>query len=111
MINKLIGYVDSPELSYPTLEQRLEIAKVPAFDLAQFKLLASTEQERVVVIVQDPFTSFYEASVVESLAELINKLGYKANVLPFRPNGKPQHVKGFLPEFTQTAERYRTVVQ
>lgn len=104
MINKLIGYVDSPELSYPTLEQRLKIAKVPVFDLPQFKRLAPTDQERVVVIVQDPFTSFYEASVVESLAELINKLGYKANVLPFRPNGKPQHVKGFLPQFTQTAE-------
>jgi Fe-S oxidoreductase len=54
--------------------------------------------------VHDPFTSFYDAQVVESLVTLITKLGYEAVLLPFMPNGKPQHVKGFLKEFAKTAK-------
>lgn len=55
-------------------------------------------------IVQDPFTSFYDAEAVESLVVLITKLGYEPVLLPFMPNGKPQHVKGFLKEFAKTAK-------
>jgi Fe-S oxidoreductase len=54
--------------------------------------------------VQDPFTSFYDAQVVESLVLLISKLGFEPVLLPFMPNGKPQHVKGFLKEFAKTAK-------
>ena len=57
-----------------------------------------------VCIVQDPFTSFYDAQVVESLVILITKLGFDPVLLPFMPNGKPQHVKGFLKEFAKTAK-------
>ena len=35
---------------------------------------------------------------------LSKKLGFNAVLLPFKPNGKPQHVKGFLKEFAKTAK-------
>jgi Fe-S oxidoreductase len=68
------------------------------------KQLSPEQLAKKVCIVQDPFTSFYDAQVVESLVTLITKLGYEAVLLPFMPNGKPQHVKGFLKEFAKTAK-------
>jgi Fe-S oxidoreductase len=56
-----------------------------------------------VLLVQDPFTSFYEAELVADALLLLEKLGYKPLVLPFLPNGKPEHVKGFLKQFGRTA--------
>ena len=51
-----------------------------------------------------PFTSFYDANVVEAMMALIEKLGFTPILLPFKPNGKPQHVKGFLGKFAKTAK-------
>ena len=53
--------------------------------------------------MQDPFTSYYDAPVVRDLVKLASKLGYQPHLLPFKPNGKPQHVKGFLRAFARTA--------
>jgi Fe-S oxidoreductase len=74
------------------------------FNLAALQALSPEQLAKKVCIVQDPFTSFYDAQVVESLVTLITKLGYEAVLLPFMPNGKPQHVKGFLKEFAHTAK-------
>src|SRR5690606_13673700 len=57
-----------------------------------------------VIIVQDPFTSYYDAGVVEDFVALLVKLGKKPILLPFKPNGKAQHIKGFLKRFRSTAE-------
>lgn len=103
-IEKTVGYIDTPILSQPTLQQRLAKRDNKRFDLATLQALSEKERGNKVCIVQDPFTSFYDASVVESLVVLIEKLGYEPVVLPFMPNGKPQHVKGFLSEFAQTAK-------
>ena len=73
------------------------------------KLSADEQQSDYVLIVQDPFTSFYEAELVESFITLITQLGKKPMLLPFKPNGKPQHVKGFLHEFKLTAKKCRRV--
>ncbi|MDP5031747.1 MAG: FAD-binding oxidoreductase [Paraglaciecola sp.] len=102
-IRKTVGYVDTPHLSVPTLEQRLD-SDIQHFDLAQLKGLSETQKAKKVCIVQDPFTSYYEAGVVDALAQLITKLGYEPVLLPFMPNGKPQHVKGFLDKFAKTAQ-------
>lgn len=51
----------------------------------------------MVLVVQDPFTSYYDAQVVADFIRLVEKLGYQPVVLPFSPNGKAQHIKGFLP--------------
>ena len=103
-IRKTIGYIDTPILSQPTLNQRLNGNAAIHFDLDGLKQLSPEQLAKKVCIVQDPFTSFYDAQVVESLVTLMTKLGYEPVLLPFMPNGKPQHVKGFLKEFAKTAK-------
>tara|TARA_R110002096_G_scaffold195674_4_gene378347 strand:+ start:2621 stop:5695 length:3075 start_codon:yes stop_codon:yes gene_type:complete len=99
-----IGYVDTPLLSIPTLEQRTTVHQFSTFDLSQLKAMPSDERAKSLLIVQDPFTSFYDAKVVEDFMLLVSKLGFQPILLPFKPNGKPQHVKGFLAKFAKTAK-------
>lgn len=104
-MNKLlastVGYVDTPLLSVPTLQQRTKHQY--QFDLTALQQLSAEQRANYVLLVQDPFTSFYEAELVADALQLIEKLGFVPVLLPFMPNGKPQHVKGFLREFATTA--------
>ncbi|MGO2477088.1 MAG: D-2-hydroxyglutarate dehydrogenase YdiJ [Pseudoalteromonas sp.] len=102
LIEKTVGYVDTPILSSPPLTK--QINKSQRFDFNFLTSLSKEEQNDYVLIVQDPFTSFYEAELVVSFIKLITALGKKPMLLPFKPNGKPQHVKGFLNEFKSTAK-------
>lgn len=97
-----VGYVDTPLLSVPTLAERVQ--ERYRFDLAELTALSASERANTVLLVQDPFTSFYEADLVADALALLEKLGFNPILLPFLPNGKPQHVKGFLREFAQTAK-------
>jgi FAD/FMN-containing dehydrogenase/Fe-S oxidoreductase len=99
-----IGYIDTPLLTVPTLKQRVKKQGFESFDLSRFQQYSSEQLKNYVFIVQDPFTSFYDAGVVESMMKLIAKLDFKPVLLPFKPNGKPQHVKGFLKRFAKTAK-------
>lgn len=101
-IEKTVGYVDTPILSTPSLKQRLN-ESVTRYDYDTLSSLNDIERAKTVLIVQDPFTSFYDASVVEDFVSLCTQLGYKPVLLPFKPNGKPEHVKGFLTRFAKTA--------
>ncbi|HEX5792829.1 MAG TPA: (Fe-S)-binding protein, partial [Rheinheimera sp.] len=100
-LEKTVGYVDTPLLSVPTLAQQL--GKNYRFDLSALQQLTPEQHLRTVLLVQDPFTSFYEAELVADALRLLEKLGFNPVLLPFLPNGKPQHVKGFLREFAKTA--------
>ncbi|AKB07449.1 D-2-hydroxyglutarate dehydrogenase YdiJ [Vibrio cholerae] len=100
---KTVGYVDAPLLSVPTLAQRLRRHPVVLFDMQRLAGLSQEEREQHVLIVQDPFTSYYDADVVEDFVALLLKLGKKPVLLPFKPNGKAQHIKGFLRQFRSTA--------
>lgn len=101
ILAKTIGYVDTPALSVPSLYQR--VADSDWLDIDSVKALADHERSRMVVLVQDPFTSFYEAELVQAFITVAKSLGYQPKVLPFIANGKPQHVKGFLAKFKNTA--------
>ncbi len=101
LLEKTVGYVDTPLLSVPTLSQ--QVGDLYRFDLAALQQLSAEDKARTVLLVQDPFTSFYEAELVADALNLLQKLGFKPVLLPFLPNGKPQHVKGFLREFAKTA--------
>ncbi len=101
-IKNTIGYVDTPQLSVPAITKR--IAVFQGFDLATLQAMPESERSKVVLLVQDPFTSFYEADLVEDAMHLIQSLGLNPILLPFLPNGKPQHVKGFLAEFAKVAK-------
>ena len=101
LLEKAVGYVDSPLLSVPTLSQ--QIAGRYTFDLDRLQAMSSEQRQKMVLLVQDPFTSFYEAELVADALALFETLGFEPMLLPFLPNGKPQHVKGFLREFAKTA--------
>ncbi len=103
LMKKALGYVDMPLLSSPPLSSTLSPA-IQQFDLAKLKTMSKAEQQQHVLIVQDPFTSFYEAPLVVDYIRLVQKLGFKPVLLPFKPNGKPEHVKGFLTRFAKTAQ-------
>ncbi|WP_161433938.1 MULTISPECIES: FAD-binding and (Fe-S)-binding domain-containing protein [unclassified Vibrio] len=101
---KTVGYVDTPLLSVPTLAARIRRHPLLAFDMQHLMSLSQQEREQHVIIVQDPFTSYYDAGVVEDFIALLVKLGKNPILLPFKPNGKAQHIKGFLKQFRSTAE-------
>lgn len=104
LTEKIVGMVDIPLLSFPTLKSSLQQQDISEFDLHKLQALSAQQRESYVLIVQDPFTSYYDADVVRDLMLSIKKLGYKPVLLPFKPNGKPQHIKGFLTEFAKTAK-------
>ena len=97
-----VGYVDAPLLSAPSLQKRQVIST--DFNMEMLVNLTESERRDYVLIVQDPFTSYYDAQVVEDFTKLALKLGKKPVLLPFKPNGKAQHIKGFLSKFSATAK-------
>lgn len=97
-----VGYVNAPLLSYPALSERTS-ALFSKFNLTALQDLSDTDRQKHVLLVQDPFTSYYDADAVDKTLQFLQQLGYTPVLLPFSPNGKPQHVKGFLHEFEQTA--------
>ncbi|QIR14796.1 D-2-hydroxyglutarate dehydrogenase YdiJ [Shewanella aestuarii] len=104
VIKKTIGYVDSPKLSVPTLKQRLDGHPSRGYDLDALYAIPEAERHQYVLVVQDPFNTFYDADIVFRFIQLIEKLGLKPVLLPFKPNGKPSHIKGFLTKFAKTAQ-------
>ena len=103
LLKESIGYVDTPLLSTPTLAN-LSAGYTP-FSLETLRQVqAQNNVNKTVLVVQDPFTSFYDAQVVADFMALAKKLGSDPILLPFNPNGKPQHVKGFLDKFARTAQ-------
>lgn len=102
---KHIGMVDLPLLSVPTLQQQLAGHRSAGTTLEQLESLSEQARARTVLVVQDPFTSYYDARVVADFVRLVDKLGYTPVVLPFSPNGKAQHIKGFLRRFARTARK------
>ncbi|WP_241622605.1 FAD-binding and (Fe-S)-binding domain-containing protein [Rosenbergiella australiborealis] len=107
---RYVGMVDLPPLSSPTLNKQLAGHSALATTLEDLQALTAEQRAEYVVVVQDPFTSFYEANLVSDLVQLIAHLGYKPVLLPFVPNGKPQQVKGFLKRFTRTAQKSAEVL-
>lgn len=105
MSKRHVGMVDLPLLSSPNLKKQLAGQPAISTTLESLEAMSPADRERHVLVVQDPFTSYYEAQLVTDFVKLISKLGYKPVVLPFSPNGKAQHVKGFLQSFARTARK------
>lgn len=100
-----IGMVDLPLLSAPSLQQQLVGHRSANMTLEALEALSDAQKQQTVLIVQDPFTSYYDAQVVADFVRLVDKLGYHPVLLPFSPNGKAQHIKGFLTRFARTARK------
>lgn len=85
-----------------------KIVDLPAIHLSQEKLLSSAhlkahKNENTIILLQDALTSFYEPNVLSSCYQLLTALGFSVHLEPFFINGKPFHVKGFLPKFSRIA--------
>lgn len=104
VIKKAIGYVDAPALSVPTLKQRLDGHSSRGYDLVALQAIPVEERSKFVLVVQDPFNTYYDAGLVYRFIQLIETLGLKPVLLPYKPNGKPTHIKGFLDKFAKTAQ-------
>ncbi|WP_163576409.1 FAD-binding and (Fe-S)-binding domain-containing protein [Halomonas faecis] len=100
-----LGLVDTPRLSRASLRKQLRAWGVAEATPTSLGLLTDAQKARSVVLVQDAFTSFYEAKLVADIVELLSRLDIKVFVAPFTPNGKPLNVQGFLGAFERTAEK------
>ena len=102
---KMIGMANLPLLSAPNLKQQLEGHQAINTTLEALEKISEAQRQDYVFIVQDPFTSYYDAKVVADFVRLVEVVGFKPVLLPFSPNGKAQHIKGFLTKFAKTAKR------
>ncbi|MFL0810013.1 MAG: FAD-binding oxidoreductase [Agarilytica sp.] len=97
-LEKVVGFVDSPLLS------RQPLAQIPVATAHNLAALSAEDKARSLVLVHDAFTRFFETELVNDVASLLEKLGIKVFVAPFRANGKPLHVHGFINKFKAVAE-------
>lgn len=104
---KTVGMTDLPLLSSPSLKQQLAGSNTVSVTLEMLESMSEEQRRagRYLFIVQDPFTSYFDAKVVADFAALTEKLGFQPVLLPFSPNGKAQHIKGFLARFARTANK------
>ena len=103
VVEKTLGMTDLPLLSVPNLQDQLVEIGYRGRTLEELESLSTAEKSDILLIVQDPYTSYYDAKVVCDFVALAQKLGYRPVLLPFKPNGKAQHIKGFLGQFSRTA--------
>lgn len=105
-----IGMVDTPSLSEPKLSELLKGSKLQPFNIDSMMKLSKEDKARSVILVQDAFSSYFEAPLVKDTIDLLNKLGFNIYLAPFLINGKPWHVKGFLRKFKSIAQKNREIM-
>ncbi|WP_444899066.1 FAD-binding and (Fe-S)-binding domain-containing protein [Microbulbifer sp. VAAC004] len=104
LMERVFGMVDSPQLSQKTLQTSMRELGVPTATKACLDTLGPSQRSRAVIIVQDAFTSYFDAEVVADILRLLKQLDFVPILAPYRANGKPLHVHGFLRQFQRIAE-------
>ena len=97
LVEKTLGMTDLPLLSEPNLQQQLVEIGYQGKKLEELEDLSATEKANMLFIVQDPYTSYYDAKVVRDFVALTQKLGFEPILLPFKPNGRyvrPEPIRG-----------------
>ena len=100
---KLWGFVDVPVMSYPTFNTLVKSTDAEYLDLDRMNGLSAEERGKYVILVQDAFTSAYDAKVIADFIVLASKMGRKVAILPLKPNGKVMHIRGYMKEFARAA--------
>jgi Fe-S oxidoreductase len=103
LTRRVIGIADAPLLDPNAASKRLAKHGIPISRVAELKSLA--KDARVVVVLQDAFTTFYEPGVLEASCLLLRAWGFEPHVLPYFENGKALHIKGFLRAFGRVVAR------
>nr|WP_315236400.1 FAD-binding and (Fe-S)-binding domain-containing protein [uncultured Albidiferax sp.] len=100
-----LGLTALPQIDVTDVHGELRRRGVRLASAAALAALPDAERHKAVIVVQDAFTTHYDATVVLDTFELLQRLGFLPWLAPFMPNGKPQHVLGFLARFRETASR------
>jgi Fe-S oxidoreductase len=103
MTARMIGIADAPLLDPEPATKRLAEQGIPISSLTELQRLR--KESRVVVVLQDAFTTFYEPAVLEASCLLLRAWGFEPHVLPYFENGKALHIKGFLRSFGRVVTR------
>jgi FAD/FMN-containing dehydrogenase/Fe-S oxidoreductase len=103
-----IGLVKTPKLSRLNLAREIARRGVRLATAEALSGLSAPERLTSVVVVQDAFTSYYETPVLLDLLDLLIAIGVRPWLAPYRPNGKPLHVHGFLGRFERLAAKNAT---
>ena len=102
-VARRLGLVELPELGTVAFRDQLDRWGVQTATPGALAKLNPAERSKSVVVVQDAFTTHYDAQVLLDFVELLQHLGFMPWLAPFHPNGKPQHVLGMLDRFRRTA--------
>ncbi|NDL71521.1 D-2-hydroxyglutarate dehydrogenase YdiJ [Vreelandella alkaliphila] len=105
LMRKGLGISDSPQLSRASVKKQLRAWGIAEATPTSLALLTEQQRANSVIIVQDAFTSHFEAKLVMDVVELLSRLNLRVFVMPFSANGKPLQVQGFLGAFERTAEK------
>ncbi|RUR31382.1 D-2-hydroxyglutarate dehydrogenase YdiJ [Vreelandella nanhaiensis] len=98
-----LGMSDSPKLSRASVKKQLRAWGVAEATPTSLALLTEQQRAHSVILVQDAFTTHFEAKLVMDVVELLTRLNLHVFVMPYSANGKPLHVQGFLGAFARTA--------
>ena len=102
LLKRAAGMVDSPLLTGVSLDAA---CRELGIQYASAKTLATLEKpSKAIIVVQDAFTSYFETDMVIDLLKLLQQLGFTPLLAPYKPNGKPLHVHGFLKAFKKAAD-------
>ena len=105
LMRNTFGLVDHPKLSGIDLKGAVQERGIALATPEALEALPAARRDKAVVVVQDAFTSYFETSVVLDLLDLLQRLGFVPLLAPFKANGKPLHVHGFLEAFREVADK------
>jgi FAD/FMN-containing dehydrogenase/Fe-S oxidoreductase len=106
-----VGLVSLPRIQGAPVARTLAGRGVREATPAALAAVSEADRRKSVVIVQDAFTTHFEGRLVVAFCELLQRLGFQPWLAPYRPNGKPMHVLGFLKAFQGVAERNAGALQ
>lgn len=105
-----LGLVNTPRLSGVDLGRELKARSVAMATPDALAALAPHERRQSVVVVPDAFTTYYDTGVLLDTLDLLCAIGMRPWLAPYRPNGKPLHVHGFLSSFERLAAENATAL-
>ncbi|ADZ91295.1 FAD-binding and (Fe-S)-binding domain-containing protein [Marinomonas mediterranea] len=111
LTSKYLGFVDAPKFSKLNLKKESPRRGIRLATPLALEALSPKDRRRAVIIAQDAFTSYFETELVLDIMELLTRLGFQAFLAPYKPNGKPLHVHGFMKSFERTAKKNLDMLQ
>lgn len=100
LLKSQLGFVDAPKISSASLAKE----GVAIANITELTQLNEEQKVHTVIIAQDAFTRYFETSLIIDIVKVLKKLGFNAVLAPYKPNGKPLHVHGFLSQFKKAAK-------